>query len=166
MYHVAGTSLIAVILYLISYFLYRNGFYPKQIHRKLWNSILALTFLFTALAGIFLALQINYKWNVPVTASLLKWHVETGAAMTVAGIFHLLWHLSYYMRLFEKQDTSPTDKVFQKTGTSGIILNLFIVGFISSAFQLLLIREMMNIAGGYELITGTFLASWLITSAL
>ena len=43
--------------------------------------------------------------------------------------------------------------------------NLFIIGFVSTAIQLLLIREMMNISGGYELITGTFLASWLISSA-
>ena len=43
--------------------------------------------------------------------------------------------------------------------------NLFIIGFVSTAIQLLLIREMMNISGGYELMTGTFLASWLISSA-
>lgn len=166
MYHVAGTSSIAIILYLISYFLYRNGLYTIQIHRKLWNSILALTFLFTALAGIFLALQINYKWNIPFTGFLLKWHVETGVVMAFAGIFHLLWHFSYYLRLFEKQDTPSTGNKFHDTDTAGIKVNLFIVGFISSAFQLLLIREMMNITGGYELITGTFLASWLITSAI
>jgi spermidine synthase len=44
--------------------------------------------------------------------------------------------------------------------------NLFLVGFISSSFQFLLIREMMNIAGGYELITGVFLTSWLTISAI
>lgn len=46
-----------------------------------------------------------------------------------------------------------------------ISTNLFIVGFVSTSIQLLLIREMMNISGGYELMTGTFLASWLIISA-
>src|SRR5512138_1028680 len=44
-------------------------------------------------------------------------------------------------------------------------INLFVIGFVSSSVQLLLIREIMNIAGGYELITGTFLGSWLIGSA-
>jgi spermidine synthase len=166
MYHVAGTSLIAIILYLFSYFLYRTGFYTIQIHRKLWNSILAITFLATALAGILLALQINYKWNIPLTGFLLKWHVETGVAMAVTGLFHLLWHASYYLRLFESQDTPSTENKFYDSYTACIKVNLFIVGFLSSAFQLLLIREMMNIAGGYELITGTFLASWLITSAI
>jgi spermidine synthase len=43
---------------------------------------------------------------------------------------------------------------------------LFITGFISSSVQLLMLREMMNITGGYEMIAGTFLCSWLIGSAL
>ncbi|MBN2666795.1 MAG: hypothetical protein JXR67_09810 [Bacteroidales bacterium] len=43
---------------------------------------------------------------------------------------------------------------------------LFITGFISSSVQLLMLREIMNITGGYELIAGTFLCSWLIGSAL
>lgn len=45
-------------------------------------------------------------------------------------------------------------------------LNLFIVGFVSSSVQLLLLRELMNITGGYELISGAFFGAWLITSAL
>jgi spermidine synthase len=39
------------------------------------------------------------------------------------------------------------------------------IGFTSTSVQILLIREMMNITGGYELISGVFLGSWLITSA-
>ncbi len=39
------------------------------------------------------------------------------------------------------------------------------IGFTSTSVQILLMREMMNIAGGYELISGVFLGSWLITSA-
>ena len=47
-----------------------------------------------------------------------------------------------------------------------IASNLFIIGFVSSSVQLLLLREMMNITGGYELIAGAFLCSWLIGSAV
>ncbi len=118
------------------------------------------------LAGVFLALQINYKWEIRFIGSILKWHVETGIAMGVTGIFHFLWHLSYYTGMFKKEEKVPVVKTYPEIGSAVIPLNLFVVGFISSSFQLLLIREMMNITGGYELITGTFLASWLITSAL
>jgi spermidine synthase len=47
----------------------------------------------------------------------------------------------------------------------GVLHNLLLVGFVSSSMQLLLMREILNISGGYELISGTFLASWLMGSA-
>ncbi len=166
MYHVAGTVLTTLILYLISWFLYRNRLISRQIHRKVWNSILAITFLFTALAGLFLALQINYKWETHIIGTIRWWHVEVGAVMTATGIFHFLWHITYYTGLFNKEERTSSAEMPPADNSGDIPANLFTVGFISSAFQLLLIREMMNIAGGYELIAGTFLASWLIASAL
>jgi spermidine synthase len=166
MYHVIGTGLTAIILYLISYIFYRIGYYSLQLHIKLWNYILAAAFLITAVAGVFMALQITYKWNVPFVKAILKWHVEFGIGMAITGIFHFIRHLSYFKRLLGMPDQKIEYKNFQKTGSGDISSNLFIIGFISSSIQLLLIREMMNIAGGYELITGTFLGSWLIGSAL
>ncbi|MCX6254789.1 MAG: hypothetical protein NTV31_09975, partial [Bacteroidia bacterium] len=92
MYHVIGTGLTAILLYLISYFFYRTGYYSLQFHRRLWNSLLAIVFLITALAGVFMALQITYKWNIPFVKSVLKWHVEFGIGMASTGIFHFIWH--------------------------------------------------------------------------
>ncbi len=166
MYHVIGTGLTAILLYLISYTLYRLDYYSLQFHKKFWNSLLAISFLVTALAGLFMALQVTYKWNIPFVKSVLKWHVEFGIGMAVTGIFHLIWHLSYYGKILSKETKIAEPESFQKLPFSDIGYNLFIVGFVSSSIQFLLIREMMNIAGGYELITGIFLASWLITSAI
>ncbi len=166
MYHVAGTGLIAIIIYIISYFFYRNHYFSQQFHLKLWNTVLAATFLFTALAGIFMALQINYKWNVPFIKSILKWHVEFGIGMAFVGIFHFLWHFSYFARLFSVSDKVKVNNYSQEHSSYDIRINLFLVGFTSSSAQLLLIREIMNISGGYELIAGTFLASWLIGSSI
>lgn len=165
MYHVIGTGLTAILLYLLSYFFYRYNFYSQQIHRKLWNIILASAFILTALAGLFLALQINYKWNIPVIKTILKWHVEFGIGLAVTGFFHLLWHFSYYTGIFKKNGTISSDKSIDPAGATNIAHDLFIVGFISSSVQLLLLKEIMNISGGYELIAGTFLGSWLIGSA-
>jgi spermidine synthase len=165
MYHVIGTGSTTVILYLISYFFYRTGYYSLQFHRKLWNSLLAIAFITTALAGLFMALQITYKWNIPFVKSILRWHVEFGIGMAFTGLFHFLWHLSYFGNISKNQETSSNEIVLRELTSSEISLNLFIVGFVSSSIQYLLIREMMNISGGYELITGTFLGSWLIGSA-
>jgi spermidine synthase len=166
MYHVIGTGSTAILLYLISYLFYLIGYYPVSFHRKLWNSLLAVAFIATVVAGLFMALQVTYKWNVPFVKTVLKWHVEFGIGMSITGIFHLIWHFSYFTQLFKKSDRTREIRNVPKLTSQEISTNLFIVGFVSSSIQLLLIREMMNIAGGYELITGTFLGSWLIGSAI
>lgn len=96
MYHVTGTITVAIIFYLISFYFYRTGFYTIQFHKKLWNITLAAAFLLTALAGIFLALQINNKWDLRITKTILKWHVEFGISLAITGLFHFIWHLSYF----------------------------------------------------------------------
>ena len=166
MYYVISTSLTVTLLYLISYFFYRIGYYSLQLHRKFWNLVLALAFILTATAGVFIALQINYKWNIPFIKEVLKWHVEFGIGLAITGLFHLIWHLTYYGKLFIKTTGNPENQEQSKLTSTEIQINLFITGFVSSSIQLLLMREIMNITGGYELITGSFLGSWLIGSAI
>jgi spermidine synthase len=166
MYHVIGTGSTAVLLYILSYFFYRLNFFPYQFHKKLWNLLLAFSFLATAIAGLFMALQITYKWDVPFVKTVLKWHVEFGIGMAFTGIFHLIWHLSYYGRIFEKQEAKSENEIVHPLSSREISLNLFIIGLVSSSVQLLMLREMLNIAGGYELVTGIFLGSWLIGSSI
>jgi spermidine synthase len=166
MYNVFATGSAVILFYFLSYFFCRSGFYSFQAHRKLWNLLLAAFFISSAITGIFLALQINYKWNIPVIKSILQWHVESGIGMAFTGIIHLLLHLSYFKKIFEKSEKQPANVLSTEVGGSRIKVNLFVIGFVSSSVQLLLIREMINIAGGYEFITGTFLGSWLIGSAI
>ena len=64
-----------------------------------------MAFIVTAVAGVFMALQVTYKWNLPFVKTILKWHVEFGIGLAVTGIFHFIWHLSYFGRIFEKQET-------------------------------------------------------------
>jgi spermidine synthase len=168
MYHVAGTGITIFILYILSYLLYRIGYYTLSFHKKLWNSVLAIVFLSTALAGVFIALQMTYKWDIPDIKNILKWHVEFGTGMAFTGIIHFSWHLSYFSKLFTKENKQvPENKniLFNNVDPEKLGINLFVVGFVSSSVQFLLIREMMNISGGYELIAGVFLGTWLIASA-
>lgn len=166
MYYVISTSFTVILLYLISYFFYRIGYYTLQLHRKFWNMVLALVFILTAIAGVFIALQINYKWNIPFIKEVLKWHVEFGIGLAITGLFHFLWHLTYYRKIFIKTTWNPEKQEHSKQTSTEIQINLFITGFVSSSIQLLMMREIMNITGGYELITGSFLGSWLIGSAI
>ena len=167
MYHPAGTGLTVIILYLVSFLFYKSGIISLHLHRKIWNILLAFIFLSTALAGLFLAFQITYKWDIPYIKDILRLHVQTGVLLACTGIFHLLWHLSYYFRNSENE-IHKSDQEGYKINSSawpGAGTNLFIIGFVSSSVQYLLLREMMNITGGYELIAGVFLSIWLIISA-
>src|SRR4030042_6635172 len=166
MYHVVGTAVTVSVLYLISFIFYRAGLYPLASHRRLWNSVLAIAFIVTALAGFFMALQINFKWNIPGIKSILKWHGETGAGMTITGIFHLIWHLSYFRKIFSGTGENQQMSAFRKMSSSDIAINLFVIGFTSMSVQILLMREVMNISGGFELTSGIFLGSWLISSGI
>jgi spermidine synthase len=145
---------------------YRIGYYSLQFHRKLWNTALAVAFLLTAIAGVFIALQINYKWDIPFIKTVLKWHVEFGIMMAVTGLFHFSWHINYYGKHFEKPISSLETEEPYSRKPSEIKTDLFVTGFVSSSIQFLLMREMMNINGGYELTIGSFLASWLIGSSI
>ncbi len=165
MYHVLAIPAIIISLYLTSCFFYTIGFYTVNFHRRIWNLILASAFLVSASGGIFTALQISYKWQTSLTDSILEWHVEAGIALAVTGFLHFIWHLPWYRSIFTRRNNpSPPAEYLIPEGYS-IGINLFLAGFISSAFQYLMIREIMNIAGGFELIAGTFLASWLTGSA-
>lgn len=168
MYHVISTGISSIVLYLISYFFSVSGFYSIQNHRRFWNSVLALAFFLTLSAGILLALQITYKWEIPFIKIILKWHVECGIGMAFTGFFHFIWHFSYFGDLFRKNRNETFEESRDKPLLTSrqVNLNLFIIGFISTTVQLLLIREMMIIAGGYELIAGTFLGSWIFGSSL
>ena len=137
MYHVIGTGLTAILLYIISYFFYRINYYSFQFHRKLWNTILAIAFLITAVAGVFMALQITYKWDIPFVKTILKWHVEFGIGMAFTGIFHFIWHLSYFGKIFEREQKLIITEEIQILTSSEISLNLFIIGFVSSSIQFL-----------------------------
>ncbi|HCI54798.1 MAG TPA: hypothetical protein PK910_01740 [Bacteroidales bacterium] len=168
MYHVISTGIIVTILYLICHLFSKEGFFSISDNRKIWNILLGITFLITAASGLILAIRVNYKLKNPIFDSILKWHVETGIAFSFVALIHLFNHLRYFKDLF-KGTISPS--VTESEVTREVLqpkllkANLFLTGFISSSAQLLLMREMLNISGGYELIAGTYLASWLIDSA-
>src|SRR5450759_3007268 len=147
MYYVISTSLTVTLLYLISYFFYRIGYYSLQLHRKFWNLVLALAFILTASAGVFLALQINYKWNIPFIKEILKWHVEFGIGMAITGMIHFTWHLNYYGKFFIKSSENTKHQSLSKVKCPDIKTNLFVTGFISSSVQFMMMREIMNITG-------------------
>src|SRR4030042_6292846 len=94
-------AVFLLILYIISLSLSRLSVIKLTTHRKIWNVLLLIAFLVTALLGLILAIQVNYKLKIPFLKQLLTLHVDFGIGMTMIAVFHFLWHWSYYLNLFK-----------------------------------------------------------------
>lgn len=101
-YDLVLISCITLGLYCLTFALHKTGKIRKQIHRRIWNSLLLLTFLGSGIIGLLLVIQINYHVWLGIYRDFLYWHVQLGIAMALISILHALWHISYYKKLFSK----------------------------------------------------------------
>lgn len=155
---------ILTILYGISLLFNAIGILPKILHRKIWNYLLLATFLVAAVLGTLMAIQVNYKIEVPWTEKVLKWHVNFGIAMSAVGIFHFLWHWRYYLPFVRKRGSVESREESVEIGGKeiGEFLLPFGTGFISIAFQALMIRELLSLFNGNELMVSILMSLWFI----
>ena len=107
-YHTFTITIGLLVLYYISYLLMRLGKLPYILHKKIWNFLLAFTFLVTGALGLVLAYFLDNNLVLPKYQNMLWVHVEFGIGMALIAIFHLVWHFRYYFPKREKgQDVSP-----------------------------------------------------------
>jgi spermidine synthase len=175
-YLIFPVGILALILYLTTLSLSRLSIIKRVTHRKIWNVLLLTTFFVTAVLGLILAIQVNYKIKIPFTGLLLTLHVDFGIGMTSIAIFHFLWHWNYYLRLFKRRsqdkETGAKTKVNNEeikeiqTGHAKIsiphILPLIVLGFSAILSQIILLREFLLVFSGNELVCGLILANWMI----
>ena len=88
--------------YFLTLMLVRMKVLSLPVHRKIWNTILLVTFLVTGILGILLVLNLNYRLEWTWIKAALRWHVHFGIGMAVVAAFHLSWHLKYYLKIFAK----------------------------------------------------------------
>ena len=98
-YYLSPVAIAFLLVYGVSFVLYRTKKMRVTIHRKIWNVLLLATFLICGLIGLVLAVGImrDPPWELPTW--LLVWHVETGIAMCFISFFHVGWHLKYYLAI-------------------------------------------------------------------
>jgi uncharacterized integral membrane protein len=98
-------SILAVllILYLFTYILVKENKIKLLTHRRIWNVLLLVFFLISALSGVLLLIRINFGWGINWPFNLLKYHVETGLAMTLITLFHISWHWAYFTSMLKKR---------------------------------------------------------------
>jgi hypothetical protein len=105
-YYVSPVAIIFLLVYAISFVLYKTKSIRVTTHRKIWNVLLLATFMVTAVFGLILAIGISVDppWLLP--RSLLFWHVETGVVMSLISFFHLGWHVRYYLAVLTGKSRS------------------------------------------------------------
>ena len=168
-YHLALILAAALLLYLITFGLYKLKVFERQAHRKIWNTLLLLAFLLVAALGILLVLQVNYKWELDWLDAYTTIHVDAGIALVLSGLLHLSWHLDYYGRLFRRNNRKVTDKAppakqyYLKAGSLRyLLLFLGVSGLLS---QIVLLREFLLIFNGNELVISLILFFWMLITA-
>lgn len=98
-YRLITFSLIPIFGYLLTLFLSRKKIISIQNHRKIWNIILTGSFLISGIFGIILVIIANgAPFNI--FFNILKWHVEAGIILAWTSIFHALWHIPYFKKIF------------------------------------------------------------------
>lgn len=160
-YAVIPLGILSLYLYFFSSGLVSTGILSRKLHRRIWNYILLITFLVSALSGLFIALQINYKWEIHWIDPFLKWHVDFGIALSFTGIFHFLWHWKYYIK---RNDKKTEHLPYLMTGKEKPIpqINLFHLGFVTLSSQVIFIRAGLNLFDGNELVTGLIIGLWML----
>lgn len=92
-----------VLGYLGSLWLVRKKIVNLFWQRFFWNLVLLVSFLISAILGIFLVIKINFGRVIFPDFNSLYWHVELGIVMTVVSIFHIFWHLPYFRCALKKK---------------------------------------------------------------
>jgi hypothetical protein len=98
-YYLSPVAIAFLLIYGVSFALYRTKRLRVATHRKIWNVLLMATFLLCGILGLVLAVGVtrSQPWQPPTW--LLVWHVETGIAMCFISFFHIGWHLRYYLAI-------------------------------------------------------------------
>lgn len=93
---------VLVALYSVTSVLAKAGKIKLLTHRRIWNVLLLSFFLLSGISGILLVLKVNYGWAVNWPFNMLKFHVETGVAMSVITVFHIAWHWQYFTAMLRR----------------------------------------------------------------
>jgi hypothetical protein len=109
-YYFVPVFLVLAVLYALTWTLAARKIIRTLTHRKIWNFVLMISMVVSALLGLFLILNIDFNFGISLPVNMLFWHVEAGIALGVIGAFHILWHWRYFAKLLkagEKTAGSP-----------------------------------------------------------
>lgn len=102
-YHFFLIFFLTFISYFFSLYLIKSKRITLITHRQTWNIILLISFLISGIIGLILAFSIDQKLSIGWYLPFLWLHVEAGIIMALVSIFHIFWHLPYFLSLVKKK---------------------------------------------------------------
>jgi hypothetical protein len=94
-----------IVLYSFTWILSARKIIATLLHRKIWNMVLLVSALISALLGIVLLINIEFGTRITMPFNMLFWHVEAGIALSVVAIFHIIWHWRYFAKILGMKKT-------------------------------------------------------------
>lgn len=102
-YHVLSIITVTSVAYFFSWILAQRKIITMVRHRALWNIVLLISFLVSGVLGLWLAFSLDQKLSITWYREILWLHVEGGMVMAMIAFFHLLWHIRYYLNIFNRK---------------------------------------------------------------
>jgi hypothetical protein len=168
-YPLLPISILLILFYSLSYAFSRTGLVSRANHLKFWNTLLLIAFLTTGIIGLLMVIKINYKLEMSFYEQLVAYHVGFGIGMAVIGVFHLWWHLNYYLQLFKVEkvrEYSPQFEMENDLNPQILRISAFMLGSTTIIAQILLLREFLTVFNGNELVIGVVLANWMVLTGI
>jgi hypothetical protein len=110
-YYFIPIFLALAVLYSLTWILSLKGKITRVVHRRIWNLVLLFSTLISALLGLFLILRVDFSINVALPFNMLFWHVESGIALGVIAVFHILWHWRYFAKMLKAEPVADKKSV-------------------------------------------------------
>jgi hypothetical protein len=98
-YHFLPILAGLVVLYATTWILATKKIITQVLDRRIWNIVLAVSTLVSALLGMLLLLNLDLGWNITLPFNMLFWHVEAGIALGIVALFHIGWHWRYFTKM-------------------------------------------------------------------
>ncbi len=102
-YNFMEIALLTLLAYLLGKWLTARLKINSAKEKKFWNVLLLVSFIASAGTGFILVFIRDFGWFRQVNFNFLFWHVEYSIVMGFIGIFHALWHVKYYFKIFFKK---------------------------------------------------------------
>jgi hypothetical protein len=101
LYHFIPILLVVAALYALTRTLSKKNVIPRQIHRKIWNILLLISTFVSAVLGLLLILNLEFRMGINLPFNMQFWHVEASIVMGLILLFHIIRHWKFFAGIFK-----------------------------------------------------------------